>query len=127
MKEGNKIVNLNNYLKQKNNRKNINKYNSPIMITVEIFKENGQYSFNFNYPEELSKHEILKILNKIYLKVSKTTPDPQTKFSDVLDIGSFTIIYLENKKDSTDFKFLCTNSRINDWKLYVILSIINMK
>lgn len=127
MKEGNKIINLSNYVKRKNNRKHVNKYDLSIIITIEIFEENGQYSFDFIYPEGFSKHEILKILNKIYLKVSKTTPEPQVKFRDVLNIGCFTIIYLENKQNPEDFKFLCADSRITDWKLYIILSIINLK
>ena len=127
MKEGNKIVNLKDYTKRKNNRNHVNKYNKPIMITVEIFENNGKYSFNYIYSEEFSKHHILKILNKIYLKVSKTTPEPKFKFIDALKVGSFTIIYLENKTNPDEFKYLCTNSKINDWKLYIILSIIGLR
>ncbi|MBQ2938194.1 MAG: hypothetical protein IJE05_04895 [Clostridia bacterium] len=127
MKEGNKIINLNDYKQQKNNRKYANKYNQSIMITVEIFENNGKYSFDFIYPKEFSKYQILKILNKIYLKVSKTTPEPKFEFRDALNMGSFTIIYLEDKKNPDEFKFLCTNPKVTDWKLYIILSIINRR
>ena len=128
MKGDNKIVCLNKFKEQNDKRKCINKYNFVMSITIEIFENNGRYSYDYyTYPEDFPKREIIKILNKIYLRVSKVIPELQFEFRDALNLGRFTIIYLENKKDPKDFKFLCTNPRIDDWKLYIILSIIKIK
>lgn len=128
MKGENKIVYLNKFKEQNDKRKYINKYNFVMSITIEFFENDGRYSYAYyTYPEDFPKREIIKILNKIYLRVSKTTPELQFRFRDALNLGGFTIIYSESKDDSKDFKFLCTNPRIDDWKLYIILSIIRIE
>lgn len=124
MKEKNKIVYFSNYKKQHSLRKHTNKYNLICTLTIEIF--NG-YRFNCIYPETFSKSEIVKILNKINTKVSKATPEPQFKFEELLDVGKFTIFYLEHKKNPKKFKFICTNPKITDWKLYIILCMLGAK
>ena len=122
MKEENKIFNFNDYNKKNNIRRHTNRYNLVCTIVIEVFE---QYKFNYIYSDGFSKSEILKILNKIYLKTSKSTPEPKFEFQDILNVRRFTIYYLEDKKNPEKFKFICTNPAITDWKLYVILSIIN--
>ena len=104
MKGENKIVDLNKRKEQNNKRKKINKYDFIVSITIEILKKDGRYSCAYyTYPKDFQKREIKKLLNKIYLRVSKATPEPKFRFIDALNLGDLTIIYSEIKENPEDF------------------------
>ena len=120
MKKENKIISFNSYQKRKNNKStNCSKYELRCTIVITIIKHGDNYTFEFEYPEELSEDAAYKILFDIYLKAARRSKKTNMHIKKILH-NSFSILYYANSENPEDFTFICT-PKVDDNLLSAIL------